>query len=95
MKTNKTYTVYMKVEDVLRYMKRKALALKQFKIGDFKNHFFLAADVASKMTPVEFRKMECDVVQYWIEDPKGTRDLDKEDDEDWNMLLRSGALKQV
>lgn len=64
----KSYTSYMKVEAVLRWMNKKALALPQYTITGFQNHFFLASDVATKMTPAEFRKMECDVTQYLIED---------------------------
>lgn len=63
----KAYTSYMSVEAVLRWMNRNALALKQYKIEGFQNHFFLASDVATKMSPAEFRKMECDVTQYLIE----------------------------
>ncbi len=63
----KAYDSYMSVEAVLLYMKRNALALQQYTIEGFQNHFFKSSDVATKMTPAEFRKMECDVTQYLIE----------------------------
>lgn len=63
----KAHESYMSVESVLRYMNRKVLALPQYTIGGFQNHFFKSSDVAKKMTANEFRRMECDVTQYLIE----------------------------
>jgi len=63
----KSYTSYMSVEAVLRYMKRNALALQQYTMKGVENHFFLCKDVATKMTPAEFREMECHVTQYMVE----------------------------
>lgn len=63
-----SYTSYMKVEDVLRYLNKKALPLQQYKLGEMGCHFFQMNDVQKRINnPVLFRSMECDVVQYLIE----------------------------
>lgn len=63
-----SHTSYMKVEDVLRYLDKKALALQQYVIGDMPNHFFLCLDIKEKIGGVKFRSMECEVTQYLCKD---------------------------
>lgn len=63
----KSYVSYMKVEDVLRYLKKNVLALVQYKIGKFENHFFKCTDVEQKIGAREFRVMECEVTQFMVE----------------------------
>lgn len=63
----KSYTSYMKVENVLRWMNINVLGIHQYKIGNEPVHFFKCIDVASKMTSEQFRIMECNVTQYLIE----------------------------
>lgn len=67
--TPKSYTSYMKVEDVLRYLNifNRTLPINQYKIGDFENHFFKCVDVAGRIGDKQFRAMECDLTQYLIE----------------------------
>lgn len=58
---------FMKVEDVLRYLKKNVLALPQYKLdGVSENHFFKCTDVSEKIGAQLFRVMECDVVQFVI-----------------------------
>lgn len=57
---------YMKVEDVLRYIKKNALALPQYKLGQETNHFFKTSDLKTKIEASLFRIMECDVVTYMV-----------------------------
>ncbi len=67
-KCNVSYDSFMKVEDVLRYVKKNALALNQYKAAKgFDNHFFRCDDVKKKIGEQLFRVMECDVVQYLFE----------------------------
>lgn len=63
-----TYTAYMKVEDTLRYLNRRALAEQQYLITGFTNHFFKCDEVKRRIGKPTFRIMECDVVQYLIQD---------------------------
>lgn len=65
-----THTSYMKVEDVLRYLNiiNKTLPINQFKLGEMGCHFFKCSDIAGRIGDREFRVMECDVVQFLIED---------------------------
>lgn len=70
----KSYTSYMKVEAVLRYLEKNALALQQYKIGNEPNHFFKCSDVSAwliKKDPeqgaMRFRSMECHVTQWMVE----------------------------
>ena len=61
---------FMKVEDVLRYIKKNALALPQYKLegnGKISDcHYFKCTEVAEKIGAQLFRVMECDVVQFVI-----------------------------
>ena len=57
---------FMKVEDVLRYIKKNALALQQYKIKGSECHYFNCNDVAAKIGKELFRVMECDVVQVML-----------------------------
>lgn len=68
----KTHTSYMKVEDVLRYLKivNKSLPINQYTIGEMTCHFFKCADVAGRIGAREYRIMECEVVQFMVEDTK-------------------------
>lgn len=57
---------YMKVEAVLRYIKKNALALPQYKIGDEPNHFFKCSELAEKLGAKQFRLMKCELNQYLV-----------------------------
>jgi hypothetical protein len=57
---------YMKVEAVLRYIKKNALALPQYQIEGEKNHFFKTDDLKTKIDPILFRSMECEVTTYMV-----------------------------
>lgn len=63
---------YMKVEDVLRYLKiyGKPLPLAQYTIGDCPNHFYKCSQLSNKLGFEMFRKMECHVTQYIVLEEK-------------------------
>lgn len=67
IRKEKSYISYMKVEDVLRWMNKQWLSIHQYKIGEMSNHFFKCEDVSQKIGERLFKTMECDVIQYWIE----------------------------
>lgn len=56
----------MKVEDVLRYIKKNALALPQYKIEGIENHFFKTSDLKTKIDPIIFRSMESNISIYEV-----------------------------
>lgn len=72
--------VYMNVEQVLRFLHNRNMFIKnagtpqqmtilpctQFTIGDCKNNFFKAKDVAERIGASMFRIMECEVTQYHL-----------------------------
>lgn len=60
----KPMSSFMKVEDVLRYIKKNALAIYQYKAEGNDGHFFKCSDLETKIGKSEFRVMECEVVQY-------------------------------
>lgn len=64
---NPSHTNYMKVEAVLRYLGKNALALNQYKIQGIDSHFFLCSDVKNKIGAELFRLMQCDVVTFMVE----------------------------
>jgi hypothetical protein len=64
----KSYTSYMKVEPVLRYLQKNALAIQQYKLGNEPNHFFKCADIAGRIGDRLFRVMECEINQWIVED---------------------------
>ncbi len=66
METTQTKGSFMKVEDVLRYIRKNALALQQYKIKGSECHYFKCTDMSSKIGERMFRVMECDVVQVML-----------------------------
>jgi hypothetical protein len=60
---------FMKVEPVLRFLKKNALAIPQYKLGDEPNHFFKTSEIAAKIEPALFRVMECEVTTHMIFNP--------------------------
>lgn len=56
----------MKVENVLRYLRKNALPIQQYKIGKETAHFFKCTDISKRIGSGQFRIMECDVVQYLV-----------------------------
>ena len=63
-----SYDSYMKVEAVLRYLKKKALPLQQYRITGHENHFLKCVDIKQRIGAQRFRSMECEVVTYLVED---------------------------
>jgi ribosome modulation factor len=57
---------FMQVEAVLRYLKKKALALPQYIIEGCENHFFSTEDLKTKIDPQLFRIMQCEVTTYMV-----------------------------
>jgi len=64
----KSHTGYMKVEDVLRYLGKNVLPLRQYKIEGFENHFFKSTDLRERIGERQFIRMETEVAEYLIED---------------------------
>lgn len=96
--------VYMTVEGVLRFLHKRNQFTKnvgtpdqitiipctQFTIGDCKNNFFKAKDVAAKVDRQTFREMECEVTQYHL---KNKPEFPSKPFGEWNVKDFEQALK--
>lgn len=60
----KNFGSFMLVEPVLRYLRKNALALPQYKQEDYSHHFFKCEDIEEKIGKSLFRIMECEVTQH-------------------------------
>lgn len=55
---------YMAVEPVLRFLKKNALALPQYKIGEIENHFFKCSELKEKIDVRLYRHLASEVITH-------------------------------